>query len=132
MKPSTRKQTVRHAKPISAVPRGTDRLQTTTSAATIRTKQILQNLLLLLSHCWKRVKQLQNSRATRRSLRLEETVALGQKRFVAVIKVDGQRFLIGVGSEISLLASFQPEPPFAQVLQESEADAVGARTKACA
>jgi flagellar biogenesis protein FliO len=41
------------------------------------------------------------------SLRLLETISLGEKRFVAVLEFEGQRFLIGVTTQsISLLRSF--------------------------
>jgi hypothetical protein len=89
-----------------------------------------------LSRIWHWFQQRQKDRAAGRSLRLEDTVSLGQKRFVAVVSVDGQRFLIGVGtSEISMLAPLQEETSFSQVLQEKTAvgkakSAVPARRKA--
>ena len=77
-----------------------------------------------LFRIWHRFQQRQKERAAERSLRLEDTVSLGQKRFVAVVSVDGQRFLIGVGtSEISMLAPLQAETSFAHVLQETTAKA---------
>ena len=46
-------------------------------------------------------------RVTRR-LSVSETVALGEKRFVALLKIDGQEFLIGGGSGgVSLLATLE-------------------------
>lgn len=46
-----------------------------------------------------------------KKLRLMETVSLGEKRFVAVIEVDGQRLLIGGGaSGVSLLRSLENVP----------------------
>jgi flagellar biogenesis protein FliO len=44
-------------------------------------------------------------RTTERRLRVAETVSLGEKRFVALVSVEGKEFLIGGGaSGVSLLA----------------------------
>jgi flagellar biosynthesis chaperone FliJ len=107
MKPSRNKKTTRTAVPSVPVNVG---------------KDLLANAFRHLGRIWQWLQERQKARAGERSLRLEETVSLGQKRFVAVVKVDGQRFLIGVGtSEISMLAPLQPETSFAQALQESTA-----------
>lgn len=46
--------------------------------------------------------------ATKR-LRIAETVSLGEKRFVAIVKVEGREFLIGGGTAgMSLLAQLGP------------------------
>ena len=43
-----------------------------------------------------------------RRLTVSDTVALGEKRFVALLKIDGQEFLIGGGSGgVSLLATLE-------------------------
>ena len=43
-----------------------------------------------------------------KNLRVCETVSLGEKRFVAVVQVDGERFLIGGAStSVSLLTRLQ-------------------------
>src|SRR5690348_14592575 len=48
----------------------------------------------------------QQSRSCARRLRLEETISLGQKRFLALVQVDGQRLLVGGGAtEVTLLAN---------------------------
>jgi hypothetical protein len=53
-------------------------------------------------------------------LRLCETLSLGDKRFVAIVQVDGQQFLLGGAAErVSLLAQLDSELRFAKVLQES-------------
>ncbi len=50
----------------------------------------------------------------RRSLRVCENVSLGDKRFVAVIQVDEERFLIGgSSSSMSLLSRLQEAKAFA-------------------
>jgi flagellar biogenesis protein FliO len=53
----------------------------------------------------------------RKSLRVCESVSLGEKRFVAVIQVDEERFLIGGSSgSVSLLSRLQEAQTFAAVL----------------
>ena len=52
-------------------------------------------------------------------LRVTEQVSLGEKRFVAVVEVGRQHFLVGGSSTaVSLLAQLQPEQNFSQVLQQ--------------
>ena len=53
----------------------------------------------------------------RRSLRVVESVGMGEKRFVAIVQVEGARFLVGGGSAgVSLLARLEGESEFADVL----------------
>lgn len=52
----------------------------------------------LLTRGWAWLKK-NNKFAAARQLRVAETVSLGEKRFVSVILVDGQKFLIGGGSQ---------------------------------
>lgn len=57
-----------------------------------------------------------------RRLRVSETLSLGDKRFVSILEVDGQSFLVGgSGAGIALLASLATEqvPPFESVLRDS-------------
>jgi len=57
--------------------------------------------------------------ATRR-LRLCETLSLGEKRFVAIVQVDGQQFLVGgAAGTVSMLGQLSADARFANVLQES-------------
>jgi flagellar biogenesis protein FliO len=57
------------------------------------------------SCAWKRLRAQQIARSKSKRLQVAETVSLGEKRFVAVIKVDGQEFLIGGGAtNVALLA----------------------------
>lgn len=47
-----------------------------------------------------------------RRLQVAETLQLGEKRFVAILRVDGEQFLIGGSTGgVSLLASLAGEPP---------------------
>lgn len=96
-----------------------------------RSEQIIHRVFECASQCWHWIRERQK-RAAHRSLRVEETVALGQKRFVAIVKVDNQRFLLGVGSEVSLLATFQTEPSFSEVLRQSTGGTIEGRAEECA
>lgn len=46
---------------------------------------------------------------SRKTLRVSETVSLGEKRFVAVVQVDDERFLIGGSSTAVALLTRLPE-----------------------
>ena len=75
-----------------------------------------------LSKVWSWLRTLPQTRSNSRRLQLEETVSLGQKRFVAVVRVDGQRMLIGGGvQEVTLLANLGPAEEFASVLVRQRA-----------
>lgn len=63
----------------------------------------------LLARAWRWL-QKQNTFSAKKQLRVCETVSLGEKRFVAVVQIDGQKFLIGGGaSGVSLLAELESE-----------------------
>lgn len=68
------------------------------------------------------------SRGKQRELRLCESVSLGEKRFVAVIEVGAQRFLIGgTNQSVTLLGRLRrtpPSPDFAQLLANCEMNRV--------
>jgi flagellar biogenesis protein FliO len=54
-----------------------------------------------------------------RRLRLSESLSLGEKRFVAVVEFETQRFLIGGGAQsVNLLARLGEGADFAEVLTE--------------
>jgi flagellar biogenesis protein FliO len=56
-------------------------------------------------------------RQAHKSLRVCENISLGEKRFVAVVQVDDERFLIGGSSgSVSLLSRLQEAKTFAAVL----------------
>ncbi len=58
----------------------------------------------------------------RKNLRVCETVSLGEKRFVAVVQVDEERFLIGGSSSaVSLLTRLQETKTFAAALDQEAA-----------
>jgi hypothetical protein len=58
-----------------------------------------------------------NTQLRSRELQVCESTQLGEKRFVALIQADGQRFLIGgTSNSISLLASLPPQKKFRSLL----------------
>lgn len=60
------------------------------------------------------------TRAEPRRLRVVDRLALGDKNSVAVVQIDGRRFLVGGGQTgITLLAELQAEPSFAGVLDKA-------------
>jgi len=75
-----------------------------------------------LSRCWERIRLALAGvqvRRTPRRLRLCESLTLGEKRFVAVIEFETQRFLVGGGAgSVNLLAQLGESPDFAGLLTE--------------
>jgi len=68
--------------------------------------------------CW--IKEHQTAATGTKRLRVSETVSLGEKRFVSVVEVDGQQFLVGGGpSSVSMLAQLGPVGKFGAVLAET-------------
>jgi flagellar biogenesis protein FliO len=58
-------------------------------------------------------------RSNPRKLHLCESLSLGEKRFLAVVQVEAQQFLVGGGSNnVSLLARLGESPDFSEVLTE--------------
>ena len=54
--------------------------------------------------------QKQHAFSAKKQLRVSDTVSLGEKRFIALVHVEGQKFLIGGGaSGVSLLAELNNE-----------------------
>jgi flagellar biosynthetic protein FliP len=91
------------------------------NAAALRT---LQTTGGLISRAWNWFRERQQARADTRRLHVAATASLGEKRFVAVIEMDGLRFLVGGGAtNVVLLAELKGKEPFADLLHETMADA---------
>jgi flagellar biogenesis protein FliO len=74
----------------------------------------------LLSRVWRWMRAHHVERSSDRRLRVAETVSLGEKRFVAVVQVDGRHFLVAGGpANIALLAQLDANEPFEDVLQKT-------------
>ena len=87
-------------------------------------RQVGQNLFTKLSAVWQRTsawtKTQVAARQRRKRLRVCESVSLGEKRFVAVIQVDGQQFLVGGASNsIAMLAQLDKQAAFSDLLRQS-------------
>lgn len=66
----------------------------------------------LLAQVWTWLKK-QQVLTAKKQLRVTDTVSLGEKRFVAILHTDGQKFLIGGGaSGVSLLAELDNDVEF--------------------
>ena len=80
----------------------------------------LQNSGGLLSSAWRWIRKQQAARSTSKRLQVSATVSLGEKRFVAVIQVDGMEFLVGGGpTNVALLAQLSTKVRFGDLLKES-------------
>jgi hypothetical protein len=65
----------------------------------------VQNATEMLSSAWQWIQERQVTRSNTRRLHVATTVSLGEKRFVAVVQIDGQQFLVGGGAtNVALLA----------------------------
>ena len=74
----------------------------------------------LLSRAWGWLRSRNVARSSTRRLRVAETVSLGEKRFVAVVQVDGRHFLVAGGpTNIALLAQLDANDVFEEVLKKT-------------
>jgi hypothetical protein len=77
-----------------------------------------QAVLTKAGHASRWIMQRAKAQQSRRNLRVCETISLGEKRFVAVVQVDAERFLIGgSASGVSLLTRLQETKTFAAALE---------------
>lgn len=71
-----------------------------------------------LTQVWNWVLEKFKSHQVRKRLRVCETVSLGEKRFLAVVQVDGEQFLVGgSSSSVSTLAHLERSRDFSDVFQ---------------
>ena len=74
----------------------------------------------LLSMLWRWFKDKQVARSNTKRLQVTSSVSLGEKRFVAVVQVDGRQFLVGGGATgVSLLAQLDKKESFDHLLNKS-------------
>ena len=72
----------------------------------------------ILMRTWAWTRQKLKSHQVRKRLRVCESVSLGDKRFIAVVQVDGEQFLVGgSSSSVSTLAHLEPRREFSDVLR---------------
>ncbi len=79
----------------------------------------LQNSNGLLSRIWGWFKARQLAHSSDRRLRVAASASLGEKRFVALIQIDDQQFLVGGGStNVVLLAQVNAKEQFGVMVKE--------------
>lgn len=85
-----------------------------------------EDLWLLLIKGWEWLRRHSKgllARQASRRLRTIETLSLGEKRFISIVEVDGEQFLLGGSSStVVLLAKLEggaKEQTFAEVLQQA-------------
>lgn len=73
-----------------------------------------------ISRSWKYFRAQQVAHSSSKRLQVAETVSLGEKRFVAVIRVDGREFLVGGGAtNVALLTQLDAKQSFDGLLTET-------------
>jgi len=78
----------------------------------------LKSLDSLLTQGWSWMQQKLRAPRGKKRLRVCESVSLGEKRFVAVIQVDGEQFLVGgSASSVSTLAHLERSREFSDVFE---------------
>ncbi len=95
--------------------------QATSSRASLPriTWRVLRQVVGWLAVGWNRARHRVRFEQRRKRLRLCESLSLGEKRFVAVIEVDGEQILVGGGaSGVATLARLQPSREFAGMMKE--------------
>lgn len=74
----------------------------------------------LLSRAWRWIRERQVVRSCSRRLHVAATASLGEKRFVAVVQMDGLEFLVGGGAtNVVLLAQLNAKQQFNNVLEDT-------------
>lgn len=112
--------------PVIRILPAEDRLAQVTPDAVLSFQLVGQRLLAKVSQFWQRTsvwtKTQMAARQKRKRLKVCESVSLGEKRFVAVIQVDGQQFLVGgAANSIAMLAQLEKQGKFSDLLRESRA-----------
>jgi hypothetical protein len=80
----------------------------------------LQSNSGLLTQAWRWIRSFQLGRPEKKRLQVSATASLGEKRFVAVIQIDGREFLIGGGAtSVALLAQLNGKESFGEVLRKT-------------
>jgi flagellar biogenesis protein FliO len=78
-----------------------------------------QQVVAVVRQAWQWLQARRQWQLTTKRLALCETVSLGDKRFLAIVKVDGQQFLVGgAAGSVSMLAEINGQGEFASLLQQ--------------
>jgi len=109
-----------HGKPVGVVPAEPEQEATWSIRIVLpaRSALSLKTLLRGLTSAWNWTRQQLKSRQTRKRLRVCETVALGEKRLVALVEVDGEQFLLGGASgALTTIARLERSQPISEALE---------------
>jgi len=88
--------------------------------AEVASLKLLQSAVGLLTRGLNWIRARQAARNSTRRLQVAASVSLGDKRFVAVIQVDGLQFLVGGGAtNVALLAQLSEKESFGNLLKET-------------
>lgn len=80
----------------------------------------IQNTTGLISRLWNWIRERQAARSSTRRLHVASAVSLGEKRFIALIQIDEQQFLVGGGAtNVSLLAWLDTKESFGEQLNDT-------------
>ena len=80
--------------------------------------RVYRHTLAGLIRAWRWLQKRRQLQLASKRLALCETVSLGEKRFVAIINVDGQQFLLGGSAgSVSMLARLNEQDELAGILQ---------------
>ncbi len=79
-----------------------------------------QRVLTALLKAWRWLSKSRGARKDMARLLVVDRVSVGEKNAVAVVQVDGRRFLVGAASmSVNLLAELQTEPSFSTGLSQA-------------
>ena len=113
------------SRPRSAAPEKEPAAQRPYGRIGFQTARNLRPLVEGAASAWRWVCAKRQAQQSSKRLRVVETVSLGEKRFAAVLCIDGAQFLIGGGANnVSLLASLESggrTTHFAEVLAQQTA-----------
>lgn len=88
-----------------AAPRGQ------TAAPTLASQRFVRSGTEMLRNVWTWLKEKREVQLRSKRLQVAETVSLGEKRFVSIVKVDGMEFLVGgSASNVCLLTELKQRP----------------------
>jgi hypothetical protein len=95
------------------------RLQFPVATTKFPPQALVEQRFSVLKHAWEWFQGRVKTEQKTRKLRVCESVQLGEKKFVALIQADGQRFLIGgTSGSITLLATLASSDDFRSLLPQ--------------
>jgi flagellar biogenesis protein FliO len=105
---------VHYANPFMTAP--------TVGARGRRVNRVIRFFIVVLKNLLTGVRSI-NCKRKPRSMRLRETLPLGDRKYLALVEVDGHRFLVGAaGNSLSLLARLSLPAETSEVLSREEDD----------